>query len=222
MPARHRRDQRRGGDGLPLFEKDPLPEFDRGAAQGGRCGLHAQEIVEPCRREKVDLERTHGEDDARACGKVLMGESAPAQPFSAPALEEAQIGGVSERLIVCRNHALAAERARKREDLLQATERDLARIAAAVRRMRQPLTGKAEIGMAVGAVIGKHNMAKHFALEIADTTFAFARKTAAIAAEAALDGLYAVRTSLPATALDDSATVKSYKSLARSSTRSVR
>jgi len=119
-----------------------------------------------------------------------------------------------ERLIVCRNHALAAERARKREDLLQATERDLARIAAAVRRKRQPLTGKAEIGMAVGAVIGKHNMAKHFALEIADTTFAFARKTAEIAAEAALDGLYAVRTSLPATALDDSATVRSYKSLA--------
>ena len=119
-----------------------------------------------------------------------------------------------ERLIVCRNHALAAERARKREDLLQATERDLARIAAAVRRKRQPLAGKAEIGMAVGAVIGKHNMAKHFALEIADATFAFARKTAAIAAEAALDGLYAVRTSLPATALDDSATVRSYKSLA--------
>ena len=119
-----------------------------------------------------------------------------------------------ERLIVCRNHALATERARKREDLLQATERDLARIAAAVRRKRQPLTGKAEIGMAVGAVIGKHNMAKHFALEIADTTFAFARKTAEIAAEAALDGLYAVRTSLPATALDDSATVRSYKSLA--------
>src|SRR5271157_2503398 len=119
-----------------------------------------------------------------------------------------------ERLIVCRNHALAAERARKREDLLQATERDLARIAAAVRRKRQPLTGKAEIGMAVGAVIGKHSMAKHFALEIADTTFAFARKTAEIAAEAALDGLYAVRTSLPSTALDDSATVKSYKSLA--------
>jgi hypothetical protein len=119
-----------------------------------------------------------------------------------------------ERLIVCRNHALAAERARKREDLLQATERDLARIAAAVRRKRQPLTGKAEIGMAVGAVIGKHNMAKHFALEIADSAFAFARKTAEIAAEAALDGLYAVRTSLPPTALDDSATVRSYKSLA--------
>jgi hypothetical protein len=118
-----------------------------------------------------------------------------------------------ERLILCRNHALAAERARKREDLLRATERELAPIAAAARRKREPLRGKAEIGLAVGAVINRHKMAKHFTLEITDTTFAFARKTAEIAAEAALDGLYAVRTSLPATALDDAATVKSYKSL---------
>jgi hypothetical protein len=120
-----------------------------------------------------------------------------------------------ERLIVCRNHTLAAERTRKREDLLAATERDLARIAAAVRRKREPLTGKAEIGLAVGAVIGRHKMAKHFALEITDTTFTFARRTAEIAAEAALDGLYAVRTSLPAAALDDVATVTAYKSLSR-------
>ncbi len=118
-----------------------------------------------------------------------------------------------ERLILCRNHALAVERARKREDLLRATERELAHIAAAARRKREPLRGKAEIGLAVGAVINRHKMAKHFTLEITDTTFAFARKTAEIAAEAALDGLYAVRTSLPATALDDAATVKSYKSL---------
>ena len=118
-----------------------------------------------------------------------------------------------ERLIVCRNHALAAERARKREDLLAATERELARIATAVARKRAPLRGKAEIGMAVGAVLDKHKMAKHFALEITDTTFTFARKTAEIAAEAALDGLYAVRTSLPETALDDAAAVRSYKSL---------
>src|SRR5271165_2920232 len=118
-----------------------------------------------------------------------------------------------ERLILCRNAALAAERARKREDLLRATERDLAPIAAAVRRKREPLRGKAEIGLAVGAVIGKHKMAKHFALDITDTSFAFARKTAEIAEEATLDGLYAVRTSLPETALDDSKTVKSYKSL---------
>jgi Transposase DDE domain len=118
-----------------------------------------------------------------------------------------------ERLILCRNPALAAERRRKREQLLQATERELARIAAAVARQRAPLRGAAEIGLAVGAVLDKHKMAKHFALEISDTRFAFARKTAEIAAEAALDGLYAVRTSLPATALDDAATVRSYKSL---------
>ena len=118
-----------------------------------------------------------------------------------------------ERLILCRNQALAAERSRKREDLLRATERELAPIAAAVRRKRQPLRGQAEIGLAVGAVIDRHKMAKHFALDITDTSFAFARKAAEIAAEAALDGLYAVRTSLPAAALDDAATVKSYKSL---------
>ena len=118
-----------------------------------------------------------------------------------------------ERLILCRNHALAAERARKREDLLRATERDLSAIAAAVRRKRGPLRGKAEIGLSVGAVIDRRKMAKHFALEIAEASFAFARKSAEIAAEAALDGLYVVRTSLPAAALDDAATVKSYKSL---------
>src|ERR1700730_8706458 len=118
-----------------------------------------------------------------------------------------------ERLIVCRNPALAGERARKREDLLAATERDLARIAAAVARKRQPLRGKAEIGLEIGAVLDKHKMAKHFTLDITDTSFSFARKTAEITAEAALDGLYVVRTSLPAAALDDTATVKSYKSL---------
>ena len=118
-----------------------------------------------------------------------------------------------ERLILCRNHALAAERARKREDLLRATERELAAIAAAVRRKRAPLRGKAEIGLAVGAVIDRRKMAKHFALTITDASFAFARKSAEIAAEAALDGLYVVRTSLPAAALDNAATVRSYKSL---------
>src|SRR6266513_2227080 len=118
-----------------------------------------------------------------------------------------------ERLIVCRNRALAAERARKREDLLAATERDLARIAAAVTRKRHPLRGKAEIGLEIGAVLDKHKMAKHFALDLTDTSFGFARKTDEITGAAALDGLYVVRTSLPAAALDDTATVRSYKSL---------
>jgi transposase len=119
-----------------------------------------------------------------------------------------------ERLIVCRNPALAKERARKRAELLAATERDLARIAGRVARRRQPLRGRAQIGLAIGAVIDKYKMAKHFTLAIADASFSFTRKTAEIAAEAALDGLYAVRTSLPETALDDRAAVKSYKSLA--------
>src|SRR6202521_88296 len=118
-----------------------------------------------------------------------------------------------ERLIVSRHRALPAERARRREDLLAATERDLARIAAAVARKRQPLRGKAEIGLEIGAVLDKHKMAKHFALDITDTSFSFARKTDEITVEAALDGLYVVRTSLPAAALDDTATVRSYKSL---------
>jgi Transposase DDE domain len=118
-----------------------------------------------------------------------------------------------ERLIVCRNRALAVERARKREDLLAATERHLARVAAAVARKRQPLRGKAEIGLEVGAVLDKHKMAKHFALDITDTSFAFSRKIEQITEEAALDGIYVVRTSLPAAALDDAATVRSYKSL---------
>jgi hypothetical protein len=119
-----------------------------------------------------------------------------------------------ERLVVCRNPDLAAERTRKREDLLAATERDLTRIAAAVARKRNPLRGTAAIALAVGAVIDTYKMRKHFDLDITDTAFSFARKTGEIAAEAATDGIYVVRTSLPAETLDDATTVRSYKSLA--------
>jgi transposase len=120
-----------------------------------------------------------------------------------------------ERLVVCRNTDLAAERKRKRQELLDATERDLRRIKAAVERKRDPLRSEAEIALRVGAVIGQHKMAKHFTLDIADASFSFARKQDQIAAEAATDGLYVVRTSLPVETLDESATVRSYKSLSR-------
>jgi len=120
-----------------------------------------------------------------------------------------------ERLIVCRNPDLAAQRTRKRQELLAATERDLARIQAAVARKRNPLRGAAQIALAVGAVIEQHKMRKHFDLAITDHSFAFARKTAEIAAEAATDGIYIVRTGLPADVLDDAATVRSYKSLSQ-------
>jgi transposase len=120
-----------------------------------------------------------------------------------------------ERLIVCRNPDLAAQRTRKRQDLLAATERDLARIQAAVARKRNPLRGATAIALAVGAVIEKHKMRKHFDMDITDTVFRFARKAEAIAAEAANDGIYIVRTSLAAEVLDDAATVRSYKSLSQ-------
>ena len=119
-----------------------------------------------------------------------------------------------ERLVVCRNPDLAAERARKREELLAATERDLARIRAAVARRRDPLRGTAEIALAVGKLINQHKMSKHFELDIADAAFSFARKNPEIDAEAATDGVYVIRTSLPAETFDDVATVRSYKSLA--------
>ena len=118
-----------------------------------------------------------------------------------------------ERLIVCRNADLARERSRKREDLLKATERDLAKVAAAVARKTKPLRGAAELGLAVGAVLDRHKMAKHIELTISDTHLAYRRKTNQLAEEAALDGLYAVRTSLPKETLDDHATVRAYKSL---------
>ena len=119
-----------------------------------------------------------------------------------------------ERLIVCRNKALAAERARKREELLAATEADLARIKAGVERERQPLRGADKIGLRAGAVLGKRKMAKHFELTITDTAFSFARNKALIQKEAALDGFYVLRTSVPADRLDTAAVVSAYKSLA--------
>jgi len=120
-----------------------------------------------------------------------------------------------ERLIVCRNPDLAAERARKREELLTATETDLAAIKARVDRTHRPLRGTAEIALAVGAVFNTHKMRKHFDLTITDDAFSFARKRAEIAAEAATDGLYVVRTSLSEQTLGDVDTVRSYKSLSR-------
>jgi hypothetical protein len=120
-----------------------------------------------------------------------------------------------ERLMVCRNGDLARERARKREDLLAATERNLAAIAQATSRKRQPLRGQAKIGLKVGAVLGRHKMAKHFDITIAPAHLSFSRKADAIAAEAALDGIYVVRTTVAKTALGDDAVVAAYKNLAR-------
>jgi hypothetical protein len=120
-----------------------------------------------------------------------------------------------ERLIVCRNRDLAAERARKREDLLVATERGLARVQARVRRRGSLLRDASEIGLAVGAVLNLKKMAKHFAVEIRDGHFAWQRRHDQIAAEARLDGIYVIRTSVPAAHMDAAQTVQAYKDLSR-------
>lgn len=120
-----------------------------------------------------------------------------------------------ERLVVCRNPDLAAERARKRAALLAATEQDLAKIVAATRRARAPLRGRAQIALKVGAVLGRRKVAKHFGLTITDEGLSLVRDEPAIAREAALDGFYVVRTSMPAASLDAAATVLAYKSLAQ-------
>jgi hypothetical protein len=118
-----------------------------------------------------------------------------------------------ERLIACRNPLLAAERARKRAELLDATQALLEQIAARVQRGR--LTGADRIGIAVGKVINKHKVGKHFCLTITDTSLTIERDQTRIDAEAALDGVYVLRTSVPAEQLDPPAVVDAYKNLAR-------
>ncbi|MCA1680214.1 MAG: IS1634 family transposase [Actinobacteria bacterium] len=116
-----------------------------------------------------------------------------------------------ERLVVCRNPLVAAERQRKREDLLRATERGLEEIEARVER--GTLQGSDQIGLAVGPALKRYRVKKHFEVEISDTSFTFARKTEQIQAEAALDGFYVLRTSVPAQALATAEVVRAYKGL---------
>jgi len=118
-----------------------------------------------------------------------------------------------ERLVCCRNPALAAERARKRDELLAATATELDKIAAATRRDSRPLRGRDKIALRVGKVINKFKMAKHFTLEITDEAFTFARNHHDITAEAALDGIYVLRTSLPDNTLPTDDVVARYKGL---------
>ncbi len=119
-----------------------------------------------------------------------------------------------ERLVACRNPLLAEERARKRQELLAASERELERIAVATRRVRNRLRGQDRIGLRVGKVLNRYKMGKHFRLAISADSFRYQRDDEAIAAEAALDGIYIVRTSLPAETLAAEPTVRAYKGLA--------
>jgi hypothetical protein len=116
-----------------------------------------------------------------------------------------------ERLVVCRNPLVAAQRTRKRDELLAATETDLAEIAKRV--VNGTLTGADQIGLAVGPAVKRYRMRKHFQLTITDTTFSYERKHEQITTEAALDGFYILRTSLPVQTLAQEDVVRAYKNL---------
>ena len=116
-----------------------------------------------------------------------------------------------ERLVACRNPLLAKARAHKREDLLQATERDLEKVAVATRREKRRLVGQDKIGLRVGKVLGKYKVGKHFELEIAENSFTYARNQEKIDEEARLDGVYVIRTST--SEMEAGALVSSYKGL---------
>jgi hypothetical protein len=146
--------------------------------------------------------------------KKLMADGGPLQMSLFDQQDLAEITSPDypgERLIACRNPVLAADRARKREDLLHATERLLAPLTARVRAGR--LAGAAQIGVAVGKVINKYNTGKHFEVTITDTSLAVARKQPQIDAEAALDGFYVLRTPIPQGQLPAPAAVTAYKNL---------
>jgi hypothetical protein len=146
--------------------------------------------------------------------RKLMADDRPLQLSLSGEQDLAEISSPDfpgERLIACRNPALADERARKREALLAATEKLLAPIAARVQAGR--LSGAAAIGAKVGEVIGKYKMAKHFTVTITDDSLTVERKQDQIRAEARLDGIYVIRTPVPAEDLDAAGTVTAYKNL---------
>jgi transposase len=120
-----------------------------------------------------------------------------------------------ERLVVCRNPVLADRRRHKREELLQATEKKLDKIVAATGRNKRPLQGKEKIGLRVGKLVNQYKVGKHFVLDISENSFSYKRDEAKIAAEAALDGVYVIRTSVDEQALSAENTVRSYKDLAK-------
>jgi transposase len=147
--------------------------------------------------------------------KALAAADGPLQPTLFDEQDLAEISHPDypgERLVACRNPQLAEERARKRSELLAATENLLAPVQAAVAAGR--LSGADRIGLKVGKIINKYKMAKHLHLTITDTTLQISRNTAQIAAEAALDGIYVLRTSVPADTLDAAGVVTAYKNLA--------
>jgi hypothetical protein len=237
----HRADRRQIVYGL-LCTRDGLPiaveVFDGNTADPATLGPQILKLKARFKLDRVVLVGDRGmitrariRDDLGPAGldwitclrapqiQALAAADGPLQPSLFDERDLAEITAPEEfpgeRLMVCRNPLLAEERARKREELLAATERDLSRVQQTVERQRAPLRGTAEIGIAVGAVLDKHKMAKHFEIRIGEESLTFRRKCNRIADEARLDGLYVVRTSVPAAALVPAEIVQAYKDLDR-------
>ncbi len=167
------------------------------------------------------LTKTDGVDWITALKAPTIKKLARSGIFQPSLFDEQNLGEITdagefpgERLVVCRNPLVGAQRARKREELLAATETDLALIKARVDR--GTLLGAAQIGLAVGPALKRYRMKKHFQIEITDTDFTYTRHTAGIAEEAALDGFYILRTSL--TDLPAGDVVRAYKNLEQAET----
>jgi Transposase DDE domain len=164
------------------------------------------------------LAQTDGVDWITALKAPTIKKLARSGVFQPSLFDEQNLGEITdaaefpgERLIVCRNPLIGAQRARTRTELLAATEQDLAAIAHRV--SAGTLAGAGAIGLATGPALKRHRMKKHFQTTITDTTFTYARKTEQIATEAALDGFYILRTSLTPTGLSTGAVVRAYKNL---------
>jgi hypothetical protein len=164
------------------------------------------------------LASTDGVDWITALKAPTIKKLARSGVFQPALFDEQNLGEITnadefpgERLVVCRNPLVGSQRARKREELLAATETDLALIKARVDR--GTLLGAAQIGLAVGPALKRYRMKKHFQIEITDMTFTYTRDTVGIAEEAALDGFYILRTSLTDTDLSAGDVVRAYKNL---------
>ena len=172
-------------------------------------------------RIREDLQEIEGLDwitalRAPAIAKLVQEGSLQPSLFDQRDLAEIRSPGYpGQRLVVCHNPLLAAERGRKRQELLAATEKELAKIAAAVQRERRPLRGEGPIGQRVGKVLNRFKVGKHFRTEYTDDSFRYERQEEKITAEAALDGFYVVRSSLPPGTLDPAQLVGAYKGLSK-------
>lgn len=204
---------------------DPATLGPQLARLRGRFGLERLVVVGDrglLTSERIEKElRPIGFDWITALRAPSIQQIAQAAPVPLSLFDEQDLAEIEspdypgERLILCRNPLLAEERARKREELLQATERLFEKVVAATQRQRAPLRGEAAIGLRVGSAKDRYKMAKHFILDITETRFSFRRNEEQIALEASLDGLYVLRTSVEKKHASAHDVVRSYKSLSR-------